>query len=112
MLEKNSIHPSDSQDLIKNLRIQIKVEKVPQIERIGGLDHFCPEVALNSSRKILCQGKKLEAIAFGRIRSHDGNASGAGEDDQVISLHGRKGEDLYRTGKGSKISCPDDVRLL
>jgi hypothetical protein len=47
MLEKNPVHILDSQDLVKNLRVEIKIEKVSQVEWIGGLDDFRPKVTVN-----------------------------------------------------------------
>ena len=65
MLENNSIHGLNFENLLENLRVEIKVEEISEIKRIGRLDHLGPEIAMDSVLKALLHGEEPEPISFG-----------------------------------------------
>src|SRR4030042_5230767 len=65
VLEDNSINGLNSEHMFKDLSIEIEVEEGSQIKRVCRLDHFGPEIAVNSVLKAFLHGKEPKPVSFG-----------------------------------------------
>jgi hypothetical protein len=77
MLEKDSVDHRESKSLFEDTGVEVEVEEVSEIERIGRLDHLCPKETMELLLEFWVRGKKTESVPFCGVRGHHTDSSGA-----------------------------------